>query len=81
MTKQEYIFVCAEIEREKNASPFYLACRELPDNYEELKREYKRNEGIYIEPLQSGNWSFEKVNNLSLMPNINTNIYPKYIKP
>lgn len=40
MTKQEYNFVRAELEREKTASPFYLACRMLPDNWEELKKKY-----------------------------------------
>ena len=53
MKKFEYYFIKAEIEREKKLDPdgFYLYCRMLPKNYEQLKAEYLRNGGIYNEPL------------------------------
>jgi hypothetical protein len=55
MNKYEYDFVKSEIEREKQAPEggFYLFGRMLPYNWNQLKAEYLRNEGIYIEPLEN----------------------------
>lgn len=57
MTKSEYDFVKAEIERETTGVniDLYLACRKLPPNYKQLKQEYIDNKGIFNKSSDNDN--------------------------